>query len=559
MNIFSLFIFSSTRSVSPYSLCTQIVLISSLLLNLIACDETDVSRQLDLSINELDSGIDQGLDPSDKGSSDDTAPDDSLVDFTLDLDLVTDAETERPLDQGIIMDAEIEEPIDQGVTEPTDMIIPIDAPLPPSLDHLDTVIDLAAPDQRVWAQVIHVTSRGEQPLFISRDYTPTQGRADFWPASTIKMYTATATLELINQAGFSIDATLGFQRLIEGEWVEEVDISVREVVRRTFDCSSNETYTLLLRFTGVDWLNTEFFTPAHGFNHTALMRDYVTDDARPWSYQLSEAQRISIREGSREVIREHQWSGRSYADERGCTIYNTRGDANCTSAGDMAEHMRRVIFHEQLPEGQRFEISAPLLDWYRGDTRERILNNTQGDNCGGPVYSGIRRVFNQPILHHKEGLVSEYRGTMHHVHDEESNTEYVASLMIDSPSEQVIEKLSEELARMMKTPSAYVHLGYLRDYVNPITANLVTYSEEVGTLQMMVKPYEEDGFSLEGWTPLQGTSTPIDVGERSHNLRSNCLNESGQLHIRGRLETANGIVAWSDLHYVIVDHTQTCP
>ena len=111
---------------------------------------------------------------------------------------------------------------------------------------------------------------------------------------------------------------------------------------------------------------------------------------------------------------------------------------------------------------------------------------------------------------------------------------------------------------MAKTPGVYVHLDSLRDYVNPIRADLVVISNEAATLELVTKPYLQDGLSEEGWTPLRGSAVDLNPGQSSHSLRSLCLDRSEQVHIRGRLRTASGGVAWSDLHYVIVDHTQPC-
>ena len=41
-------------------------------------------------------------------------------------------------------------------------------------------------------------------------------------------------------------------------------------------------------------------------------------------------------------------------------------------------------------------------------------------------------------------------------------------------------------------------------------------------------------------------------------MTSGCLSVSGKLHIRGRLTPVEGDVAWSDLHYVIVDADVPC-
>ena len=111
---------------------------------------------------------------------------------------------------------------------------------------------------------------------------------------------------------------------------------------------------------------------------------------------------------------------------------------------------------------------------------------------------------------------------------------------------------------MAKTPGLYVHLDYLRDNVNPIRADVVVFSDEPGRLELVTKPYAADGQSEADWSPLPGSGVDVGVGETAYSLRSVCLDRSEQVHIRGRLQTESGRVAWSDLHYVIVDHNQPC-
>ena len=99
-------------------------------------------------------------------------------------------------------------------------------------------------------------------------------------------------------------------------------------------------------------------------------------------------------------------------------------------------------------------------------------------------------------------------------------------------------------------------MDYLRDYVNPISANLALITAEPGRLELMVKPYSEDGMSEQGWMPLEGTEVDVAAGTSNHMVQSRCLQESAQWHIRGRFVSETGQEAWSDLHYVIVDHEQ---
>jgi hypothetical protein len=373
------------------------------------------------------------------------------------------------------------------------------------------------------------------------------------------MFAATAVLSLLEAYELSLDATATFYRETNNRWVEDTTITFREMIHRTFNCSSNETYTLLLRLAGIDWINTAFFTEANGFRQTALMRGYVSADARPWVYVREEAQRIVMAEGERIIMREHAWSGRSYANDVDCEIYNGSGTGNCTTPRDMAEHLRRLIFLEMLPPDEQFNIGEDALHWYRGGGPERVLNNTEGNDCGGPAYAGVQRVFQTPIFHHKGGLVSDYRASIMHVEDQESHTNYFTAIAVNNSSTRYLRKISEEIARMAKTPGLYVHLDSLVDHVNPVRADLVIVAKEPAVLDLVIKPYADDGHDLTGWQPLQGTETHVPLGHSAHALQSLCLDQSEQVHIRGRLRTDSGRTAYSDLHYVIIDHRQPCP
>ena len=167
-------------------------------------------------------------------------------------------------------------------------------------------------------------------------------------------------------------------------------------------------------------------------------------------------------------------------------------------------------------------------------------------------------VFPDAVFHHKGGAVMNYRSSIHHVRDPTTGTEYVTAFAVNSGSPTYIRRMSEEIARMAETPELYVDLASLRDNVNPVQADLVVVADTPGTLDLVTKPFDEDGFSDEGWTPLPGTETEILVGTSAHRLRSDCLIRSEKVHIRGRLRTDDGRTVRSDLHYVIVDHNQPC-
>ena len=62
---------------------------------------------------------------------------------------------------------------------------------------------------------------------------------------------------------------------------------------------------------------------------------------------------------------------------------------------------------------------------------------------------------------------------------------------------------------MVKTPGLYIHLASLRDYVNPVRADLVVLADEPGELELVTKPYAEDGAS----TASSGSGRTSSIGE----------------------------------------------
>ena len=112
---------------------------------------------------------------------------------------------------------------------------------------------------------------------------------------------------------------------------------------------------------------------------------------------------------------------------------------------------------------------------------------------------------------------------------------------------------------MARTPEHYVALDYLMDHVNPVSGDVVVYSENGGAVELVTKPYALDGYGRDGWTPLPGTRVDVPPGLSAHTLVSDCLDRSEQVHVRGRMGDVAGEWALSDLHYVIIDAEVACP
>ena len=275
---------------------------------------------------------------------------------------------------------------------------------------LDAALDAIAPGVKKWATVCVVESApGQPPAFSWHDYRETGKATDFWPASTIKLYAAVATLELLTDRGYPLDTTVTFShRDSAGLWTVDCARTVREMLSEVFRRSSNEDYTLLLRVVGIDRINTRFLIPEKGFSTSALMRGYVT--GRPWAYIREEPQRIRLQspDGLRSETHEHAWSGKSYAEERGATIIDRR-TGNVTSPRELAECLRRVLFHEHLPPAERYALTAEQLRFLRhGGSGLFGLENKGAESSPSAWKGGAATVFPEARFFHKCGAINDY-------------------------------------------------------------------------------------------------------------------------------------------------------
>ena len=480
--------------------------------------------------------------------SSDSAPEDSRVESDArDDQLSTSDATDEPEDGSAETDSAPED-----TTEEQDQV---DEPLPliPTFSFFDELVDSIRGSTPAWASFIYITGDPDsEAAFHQVDYADTGDRVDFWPASVIKIYTATAALELLKEMDFSIEAEATFYHWSGSSWIEDTTVSFRQMIEDVFDHSSNADYTLLLRFCGVEWLNTAFFTEDKGFTATALMSGYVTDSRH--RYRLTEAQRIVVSEGDREVQREHEWDGTSYSDAVGCTIYNGDHIANCSPTQDMVEHMRRIMFHEQLAEELRFDIRPDDMDWYRYGGPADVLRTREH-----MYLSRIQRVFPGAIYYHKAGRVTDYALDLQFVDDPDSGTRYIAAFGTYGTSSSVAQDLSEGLALLAQNPWGFASMRNLPDDVNPVTAEVTVHNALRATVSLIVKPRSEDFVIDDSWTVLPGTEVDIEPGVHELSFESDCLASDAEYHILAKVDMGDEVAPiYSDYHYVIVDADVSC-
>ncbi len=156
---------------------------------------------------------------------------------------------------------------------------------------------------------------------------------DFWPASSIKVLAALGALEFVGQQGFTGAATVSF-----GNGAPR---TLRSIYDAAIRISSNSDYDLLVEIAGVDWLNEQFLSPARGFPVTVIQRSYTVGG------NLRSTPAITLAEGTRTAV----------IPARNGKVDTDCPKGQCSDLFEMSESVRRVVLHNEIPEGERFKLA----------------------------------------------------------------------------------------------------------------------------------------------------------------------------------------------------------
>ncbi|MEW6153185.1 MAG: hypothetical protein AB1673_04220 [Actinomycetota bacterium] len=167
------------------------------------------------------------------------------------------------------------------------------------------------------------------------------GASGFWPASSVKLLAAVGALEYLGTLGFTGSATVA----IGGGQA----VAVRTLYWAAVTESSNDAYDRLVEVAGVDWLNETFLSPARGFPVSVVQRSYAFGG-------VLASPPMTVREGDREV----SLPARPVEGD-----YGVVAAGNVSNLLEMTESVRRVVFHRQLPPGDRFAIADADADALR--------------------------------------------------------------------------------------------------------------------------------------------------------------------------------------------------
>lgn len=276
------------------------------------------------------------------------------------------------------------------------------------------------PDLRVL-----VVELGPDGRTLSRHSIGDPADLDWWPASTIKIYAAIAALEQIEARGFDHRATVSFDRANRKPYTRQLGWLVQQAITQ----SSNLAYDRLVQFVGHDTLHADLFGPDRGLAETALQVPYSQN-----VLTLLESPAVTIRRGKRtQRIERRIGQGTSR-----CPM------ATCTSLNSLADAMRRLMLHEQLPEAERFRLSAASLKVLRGALRKRGPR-------GQEVVEAFDRAFRGrgPRLYHKPGYYPRWRSDVAFV---EVGSRRWAIALANEGGRKALNDPAKRLARWLADP-----------------------------------------------------------------------------------------------------------
>ena len=298
------------------------------------------------------------------------------------------------------------------------------------------------------------------PRYYPMDFAGTSKvRDDWWPASTVKLYSAVAALERMRIMGFDptkAEVTFDYE---DGPFTQ----SFEEILRRAITDSKNPEFDRLTDIVGARRLNRYFLTEKHGIRDTVMLRCYSGRTMNPETGHCSNRVSPSLRitQGTKETA----LPVRTYTDTPKC-----ENEGNCTTLEDLTEVMRRVMMHETLPKSERFRL---------GDKELALLRSAlKGTHARGGVADGLRFAFKErPIeIFHKAGYADHWFSDNVFLKIGDTNEQWIIG-MADRPGREALDEVSRIVATLIADGTLSAARKAAFDTAPPNKASLLEQSK----------------------------------------------------------------------------------
>ncbi len=236
----------------------------------------------------------------------------------------------------------------------------------------------------------------------------------FNPASTVKIFAAIAALERVRAKGFSPRAVVTFRDPGHGAHRH----TVKELIDKALVDSSNHAYNRLVQLAGYDYLNGRVLSSRRGIKRSGIHKPYARSTWVPLTgaTTLRNSPPIELREGRRK---------RTLPARRGSGSYPCAYSAACTTVRDLAEGMRRLMLHEQLPAEERLPLSEREILLMRRALRQR---RKRGMEVVDGLERALRRGGRSVMLYHKPGFSMEWMSDIIYVYQRRSRRRWIVAL-----------------------------------------------------------------------------------------------------------------------------------
>jgi len=261
-------------------------------------------------------------------------------------------------------------------------------------------------------------------------------RESWWPASTIKIYAAVAAIERIHALGFPLRTSVTYHYEDEEGEPDAVTNRLDHVVRLAIERSNNQAFDRLVELAGLDYMNQRFFVEENGFTNTVFRRAYTgrhRDQATGWATSRHSPP-ITLRFGQQEL---------ELPERHGRTDYDCPDEGNCTTLRELAECMRRVMMHEQLPEGERYDLREEDL---------RVLRAAMDEAHNYRIAEIFEEGFGEvPVqVWHKPGYAYRWVSDVLFVHRRDTGERWVVA-MAARPGRRALDGAAEHVAAVLRS------------------------------------------------------------------------------------------------------------
>ena len=251
----------------------------------------------------------------------------------------------------------------------------------------------------------------------------------------MKLLAAVAALERLRGWGFGPETkvTFGYCEADGGP----VTQTVEEVVRAAITPSDNVAFDRLVEIAGYEWLNESFLSDGRGLGASVLQRGYGGRHRYPDTGRgsLRHSPPITLSEGSR--LKE-------LPERKSTKGYDCPKQGNCVPLRDLAECLRRVMLHEELPSNERFELGSADLKLLRG-----ALAGERKRGLG--VVNGLKEAFgpDRLLLHHKAGFALKWFSDNVFVHDTATGRRWLVALA-NRPGRKALDEAAQHIGVILK-------------------------------------------------------------------------------------------------------------